>query len=789
MKNTFLIIFILLNINAFAQREKKIRQLLTIDTVNVTIRDAQAQQYPYTEERPDSDAIVKKRFFADGSVVERDYYGYYNKPPQYSRIVFDEKTKRYILYPAYEGFKPSKTHFTFNSQLSLGWVNRLPKRQNEYGQSLPPDDIFSWGESINTSYDPYTIFRPSFGTLNSLVYSSPLFKKAFLDLGYTNVLNKGVVPESSSITNDFKLNISDIYVSWLANAEIGIKANYSETRNKLTENGSNYAHLFYDIACTPPDFDNSRGGYSGGKAYTNADGTEHRYTNAVDNPYRYIANNLDKESHRKASIVFSLANQSWDWVIGYDYNKQNIQSGLMPYALNMIENANGREETTKTLNSKLQYKYTFFDNKPYYELNKLLYSTLYINYNFNTTNYNADYTQAGILSLNRITNDVGISWRNEEAAYDVILYNFWLNVHNSNTLSKAKVFLNEGLNLTFSFDNVFYDWDIYNLRLKLRYSFSHTQNEAPLYYKQPYYAGTIFNTEDFRNYREQFPLYSASDLNTEATLRHEIGLDFGSDSYYNNWGNFMLNYFWDKTKNGILPVFQNNRFELNNAVDWSKEGWEITYNNSGDLRFLDWDWYKTEWNIDVNFTTYKTMVKRLLVNNNRIPIVGFSDVAISVLEGQPYGVIYGEKTDGTMGVIGNPAPDYVLNFNFGLRWENWKFNCSLGYTKGGDCWNGTLNTMNYLGVSNQSALNRSARTPFDSPYYSKGIIGIAEEAIEDASTLRFHSISLSYDLSKYIEIPELILSFGVNNLILWSAYSGVDAARPLFGYAAAQGLD
>jgi hypothetical protein len=164
-------------------------------------------------------------------------------------------------------------------------------------------------------------------------------------------------------------------------------------------------------------------------------------------------------------------------------------------------------------------------------------------------------------------------------------------------------------------------------------------------------------------------------------------------------------------------------------------------------------------------------------------------VSISVLESQPYGVIYGTKTDGTTGVIGNPTPDFTLNFNSGLGWKAWSFKFSLGYVKGGDCWNGTLNTLNYLGVSEQSAKNRTAQTPFNSPYFSKGITGIAEEAIEDASTLRFHNISLSYDFSERVEIPQLILSLGVNNLIVWSAYSGVDAARPLFGYAAAQGLD
>jgi len=785
MKNCLLVICLLISLGLYAQRGKKREYLIFMDTVNVILCDARVQKYPYIEKNPQyySDTIVKRRFFADGSSDERSYY-YGSNPFMYNRISFDEKTNSYTLYPAYEGFVPQKAHFTFNSNLTTGWVNRLPKRQNEYRQNLFPNDIFSWSEPINTTYDPYTILRPSFGTYNSLTYYMPLFKVALLDLRYTNTTNKGIIPIASSITNDFRLGISDIPVSWLGKAKVGLKSIYSETYNKLAENGSNHARLFYNIVTTPPDFDNSRGGYSGGKAYTNVDSSEHRYSISVDNPYRYIDNSLDEETLRRISTIFSLTNESWNWCVGYDYDRQHIRSGIMPYVQNMIDNFNGRKEALKVLHSKLQYKNKFFDKKPYYELNqwqKILYSTLYVNYNFNAVNYNADYTHVDNLSLNRVTNDLGVSWQNERSEHNVH-YNFWLNANNSNTLSKPKISLSEGLNVAFRLDKLLEDifWD-FNPRLKLYYSLSHTQNEAPLYYAQPHYASTLLNVEDFRDYREQYPLYRLSGLNTETTFHNEIGIDF-SCFWHPNLGSFRVNYFWNNTKRGILPVYQNNRFEVCNAVEWNKEGWEITYGHSGCT-------YNFNWNVDANFTSYITLVKRLLVNDDRILLAGFSDVSISVLEGQPYGVIYGQKIDGSMGVIGNPTPDFVLNLNLGLGWKEWSFTCSTGYVRGGDCWNGTLNTMNYLGVSEQSAKDRTAQTPFDSPYYSKGMTGIAEEAIEDASTVRIHNISLSYDLSRYVEIPQLKLSLGVNNLILWSAYSGVDAARPLFGYAVAKGLD
>ena len=792
LKYYLTLICLLTSIYSMAQREKKMEHLLIVDTANVTLRDARVEKYPYIEKIPqyDVDTVVKKRFYAGGSTEERDHYGYWNNsnPAEYAHISFNEKTNMYTLFPAFEGLVPNKAHFEFNSKLSTGWVNRLPERQSKYGQSVSPNDIFSWGEPVSTSYDPYNIFRPSFGAVNSLDYIAPLFKKrAFLVLNYANTANAGIVPKASSVTNDFKLNLVDIPFRWFFN-KAQIKANYLETGNNLTENGNNYAHLFYNIATTPPDFDNSRGGYSGGKAFTNTNGSEHRYANSVDNPYRYIDNSLDEETLRKASAAFSLSNESWDWGINYDYNRQNIRSGIMPYEPNMTENANGREETFKTLNSMLQYKKSFFTKGVYDEFDmwkKLLHSTLLVTYDFNAINYNADYTHADTLALHRITNDLGILLQNGDSGYynAIFAYKFWLNANNSNTLNKEKVYCNEGLNIAVRFDKFrFWNYDIkrYIPKLKLSYSLSQTQNEAPLYYSQPYYASTLFKAEDFRNYQEQYPLYRTSGINTEKTLRNEVGFDI---SFFRYKHYLTVNYFWNTTKNGIVPVYQNNRFELSNAVDWNKEGWEITYINFGHIG------YELYWYVDVNFTSYKTLVKRLLVNNDQIPLAGFSDVSVSVLEGQPYGVIYGRETDGTTGVIGNPTPDFMLNVNPSLNWKGWQLGCSIGYVHGGDCWNGTRNTMNYLGVSEESAQNRTTQTPSDSPYYSKGITGIAQEAIEDASTVRFHNITLSYNFGERLEIPQLILSLGVNNLIIWSAYSGVDATRPLFGYSAAQGLD
>ncbi len=489
-----------------AQRGKKLEHLftLTIDTANVTIQDTREQEYPYTRKTPyGGDTIIKKLFYAgdDANAHNYDYYDMH----KYKQIFFDKKKNIYTLFPNYEGLVPKKAHFTFSSKLSTGWVSRLPERQNQYGQNTSPDDIFSWGKPVKTSYDPYEIFQPSLGAVNSLDYRTPVFsKKGMLALQYTNTTNRGIIPEARSMTNDFKLNLIDLPFPWFFN-KMGIKANYLETRNNLTGNGSNYARLFYDIATTPPDFDNSNGGYTNGKAFTNTDGSEHRYAGTVDNPYRYISNSLDKETLREASAAFSLENNSWYWGTSYNYHRQHIRSGIMPYEPDMVENTNQREETLKTLHSALQYKYSSWyspSNKKY----NSLYYTLMATCNFNVINYDTEYTHAGNLSLNRITNDLGISLNGNYKSN--FLGKLWLNANNSNTLNKAKVYFNEGLNVAVRAE----EWipssgygylRAYLSTLKLHYSLSYTQNEAPLYYAQPHYSSTLIKAGDFRNYLQE----------------------------------------------------------------------------------------------------------------------------------------------------------------------------------------------------------------------------------------------------------------------------------------------
>ncbi len=797
MRNIILACCVLLSLNLWAQREKKMEHLLNLDTTQVVIS---SKKVPYIEKviaRYGSDTIIRKRFFVEDEAKDSyyDYYGYYSNyyPFQYNSISFDKKKNKYILLPAYEGFIPKKAHFAFKSNLSAGWVNRLPERQSEFGQNTVPDEQFSWGAPIDKSYNPYDFFQTSLGATNVLDYYTLLSKTALLNVHYSNTMNRGIVPEATSMTNDFMVKISNMRLKkWMPYTKLGLQAKYLITQNELTENGNNYSRLFYDIATTPPNFDNTQGNNSGGKAFTNPDGSEHRYTNSVDNPYRYIDNSLDEETHQNASAAFSLKNKSWDWKIGYDYNQQKIQSGIMPYAMGMTENVNGRDEKLGVFNSKLQYKVKFepdFYSWRWDWAESLLRSELLINYNLNSTTYDAQYTQAGNVSSDRITNDLSLQYSNRSSSRNqFFFYNLWVNANTSNTLNDKKVFFSEGLGVALRIDRHFLRdrldlyWDFpYGLYIKPRYTLSRVHNESPLYYTQPHYGSTRISTEDFRNYQEQYPLFQNSNLIPEATTRNEVGLDIGD--YRSRWGSFEVNYFWNRTTDGILPVYQNNRFELTNVIDWNKEGYEITYNISGGR------YRRISWSANANFTSYKTMVKNLLTDNDHIALAGFSDVSVSVLKGEQYGVIYGQKTDGTMGVIGDPTPDYTLNFNLTLNWRNWGFICTMGYAHGGDCWNGTQNTMNYLGVSKQSAANRTAQTPADSPYYAEGTTGIAQNAIEDASTLRLHNISLSYDFSKRVEIPELKLSLGLNNLILWSAYSGVDPARPLFGYAAAQGLD
>ena len=207
------------------------------------------------------------------------------------------------------------------------------------------------------------------------------------------------------------------------------------------------------------------------------------------------------------------------------------------------------------------------------------------------------------------------------------------------------------------------------------------------------------------------------------------------------------------------------------------------------------------------------------------------------MEGQPYGAIYGSRykrdannnivigsngfpiVDDEYGIIGNPNPDWRAGIEnaFTIR-KNWEFSFLFDIKKGGDMWNGTKNTLNYYGVSQESADLRETTdyifegikedgttndihvdfanpaNGLDGNYWQMyGIAGVAEDAIEDASWIRLRTVSLTYNMPKrwfsHNFISKISISAYANNLYLYTPYTGVDPETNFTGASNGFGLD
>ena len=289
-------------------------------------------------------------------------------------------------------------------------------------------------------------------------------------------------------------------------------------------------------------------------------------------------------------------------------------------------------------------------------------------------------------------------------------------------------------------------------------------------------------------------------------------------------------YYNSVVKNQIVPVQLNSvNIELQNAGTTQNTGFEL------ELSLYPIKIYNFEWRIYLNWTKPKSLIKELNIDEKVIYLTRLSNVGSCIIEGQPYGVLYGSRylrnensekiigadgfpiVDSEYGVIGDPNPDWYAGIkNFFYIGRHVTFSFLFDVKKGGDMWNGTKNTLNYYGVSQETADLRETTgyifegvkedgtindipVDFANPanglegnrWYRYGITGVAEDAIEDASWLRLRNVSINYHfrIKQVKSISSINISIYANNLFLFTKYTGIDPETNLTGATNGFGLD
>jgi hypothetical protein len=230
----------------------------------------------------------------------------------------------------------------------------------------------------------------------------------------------------------------------------------------------------------------------------------------------------------------------------------------------------------------------------------------------------------------------------------------------------------------------------------------------------------------------------------------------------------------------------------------SSSGYNYILNNIGEIKAwgieadVNLDIFKNKegfsWNTGVNFTQSETEVTELSPDTNFIMYAGFSNLGNGARVGYPLGAIFGSRIkrdengnllvndsgfyisedadeDGLLPFIGDPNPDYVMNFNNTFSYKNFSFNFIINHTSGGDIYSTTIasllgrglttDTEDRLGTYIVPGVNENTGEPNtvqinNSDFYFGNIFaGPAEElTIFDASVVRLQEVSLSYTFPK-----------------------------------------
>ncbi|WP_299098327.1 carboxypeptidase-like regulatory domain-containing protein [uncultured Winogradskyella sp.] len=339
----------------------------------------------------------------------------------------------------------------------------------------------------------------------------------------------------------------------------------------------------------------------------------------------------------------------------------------------------------------------------------------------------------------------------------------------------------------------------------------------PLFYTNQSHNSLGLSPSESLTYTSNTDLFTNKSIELENNHDYAFNAEIGFYALGINW-DFEASYFGSLTEGSVFPVLENNNFSLKNIADISNKGFEF---NLEFYKYFD----ELKWIPRLQFFTNNTEVKKLYDTQTRVPIDGFNSVSKNLIVGESAGVIVGTAyqrdeqnnividangypiVDAEQQIIGDPTPDFTLGFSNALHWKKLKLNLVFNYQKGGDVWNGTQNVLNYFGVSQQSADQRSITnyifngiteqgTPNtttvdfynaangieNNRFVRYGFDGVAETAIEDASFFNIKTIELSYDFVK--EYDSFFRQFEVGlyatNLLTITKYKGATPFSSLF---------
>jgi len=247
---------------------------------------------------------------------------------------------------------------------------------------------------------------------------------------------------------------------------------------------------------------------------------------------------------------------------------------------------------------------------------------------------------------------------------------------------------------------------------KIRASWAKVGKDA-----DPYSLSTYYLVE---NPVQGIPALTLSDNAGNPNLKPEFTQDFEVGTQLNFFKNLVTldaAYYTRKSSNQIapIPLAASTGFDVGvlNVGELTNKGVEVE---------LGINPIKTDdWNVSLRgiFTKNKSEITELLEGIDRLPLQGvLSDIGPYLEKGQPFGILRGSvnarDAEGNLLInpstgmlipaieqetIGDPNPDYKAGLNLAVGYKGFFANTLFDYTKGGDVYSVTVNSLLGRGVT------------------------------------------------------------------------------------------
>ena len=777
----------------------------------------------------------------------------------------------------------------WNSNASgLSWGDKIADRSgaaNDVDQTGP----YFVGDQTGTSYYPITgknskevfneanrnqIFRNGATQNYSVGVSFADGMKSNTYVGYNRLDQKGIINgQSEYLRNTFRMNHTREFTSWLSGR---VNASYATIKSNRVQTGSNLNGLYLGYLRTSPDFNNVD--YSGTYFSSPIDPVgipnSHRsYRNrqigeaaAIYNNPGWTANNVlnPNEVERfivTPELVFSLPKDiKFTTRYGVDFylDKRNTY-----YPVNSAGDFTKGAYYRNDYSEKIQNLNTYFsgklglggNNSLDWIVGYMLESEDYSRFSASTNVFlNPDPSRQ--LMTNATNGNILAEEYNSLNRKNSIYYSLTFSLFNDlllettaraerNTTIDAMNFY-PSIALGYNLTNNLINSDILSFA-KLRASYGQIGIEPTLYRNNDVFFASTGGSEGWGDYLDganyggsvrRGAVRGNPDLTVERITEFEVGADL---RFFKNALSLGVTYYNRLTTDAILevelPASSGYASTYENAAEISNKGVEVDFNY---LLFSNSDW---DVNVFGNWTTYKNIVEKL-PDVSRYILNGFTSTSSAVVEGEPFGAIFGgrylKNEDGSIaldgdgfpliddeqGVIGDPNPDWRGGLGMSAAFKGVKLSFLFETSQGNDMWGGTYGVLHYFGIHPNTA-NESVATT-DLPRYSGGFGGtipagttfrgnivdfgggpvaleegwyrtngggfgdLDEQFVQDASWTKLREVSLSYELPKSIigdTFRTVEIGVSGRNLLLFTDFQGVDPEVNLTGASKGRGLD